>query len=63
MYFQVRIQMHACIIKDFLSCHQDSYFQYDIDPSHQNHIQYFHVLPIKHLLYYFPAVGFHPLIV
>ena len=52
MYLQALIQTHDCVIQSFISCHQDSYCQTDIDSYHKNYIQYFHLLPLQHLLYY-----------
>ena len=53
--------MSSYVIQSFISYYQDSYFQYDIDHSHQNQIQYFHVIPLQHLIYYFPAEWLNPL--
>ena len=61
IYFRFRIQTHAYVIQFFLSCRQDSHGKYDIDRSHQSQIQYFHVIPLHNLLYYFPTVVFHTL--
>ena len=36
-----------------LLCHQDSYYWSDRILSHQNHIQYFHVIPSKNLCFGF----------
>ena len=60
MYFRVCFHTHAYVILTFLSFHQDSHYQSDIDHSHQAQIQYFHVLHLQKLPYYYPAEGFNP---
>ena len=45
----------------FLSFHQALYCQSDIDCSHISQIQYFHVLSLKNLIYYFLERVFNPL--
>ena len=59
MYFLACIQINAYVIQVSILCRQYSYSRYDIVSSHQNQIQYFHVIPSQHLLLEFHTGVFH----
>ena len=61
MYFWFFIQTHAYVIQYLLSCHQDSYCQYDTDRYHHNQVNilicflfiaYFHIFLKEDFIHY-----------